>query len=252
MFPRLRRALLGILFATAQLVCESSSGESGWAFAAASRAAAQAGTPQGHAPAAADHDKVYRYKGQGGRDVFTNAANVTVAGAAPRALELPKLLELDLSGVSPAQLQVIDRSVQQAHEQQQTGRRCEAIRASMRVPLSGFIWPERVREVCIGAALLALALVVMLAWQGRLKRLMPLPPMLACIYLAYFTYERIEHRRGALLDGLRACSSDLPPAKAGNPDAIKDRLASASSLQEKIDRAYAQRAEMVESIMRQR
>ena len=71
-------------------------------------------------------------------------------------------------------------------------------------------------------------------------------------YLAYDTYGRIDRRLGTLRDGLHACSSDLPPAEASNPTAVKGRLASAAELQATVDRAYDQRAALVESYLRER
>ena len=199
---------------------------------------------------------MYRYRSANGREVFTNAGQVSVRGARPQELSLPALrnsgVDVDLGGASPTQLQQLDRSVQQAHDELQTGQRCQAIRASLRVPVREFLWREHLRQVCVGASLVALALVVMLAWSGRLKPLMPLAPLLGCAYLGYVTYAQIDRRLDTLRDGLHACSSDLPPAADHDPEAVKGRLASASAIQAMVDRAYQERSATVESIMRQR
>lgn len=242
MFPRLPFAVLSLALSAAVLVCENTA------------ASAQVHAPAtGQAPPA---DKVYRYRAANGREVFTNAGQVSVRGQRPAELSLPALrnvgVDLDLGGASRTQLQQLDRSVQQAHDQLQTGQRCQAIRASLRVPVREFLWREHLRQLCVGMALLALALVVMLAWSGRLKPLMPLAPLIGCAYLGYLTYAQIDRRLGTLRDGLQACSSDLPPAADDDPAAVKGRLASASAIQAMVDRAYEERAATVESIMRQR
>ena len=239
MFPR--PPFVGVLLAVA-VVCASSG-------LCARRAAAQ--DPPVDAPQRAD-DRVYRYRGTNGREVFTNAGAVAVHGQVVEAIALPELKNVDFVGASSQQLQVLDRSVQRAHDELQTGLRCQAIRASLRVPISTFLWHEHLRELAVAIGLLASALIVFAAWGGRLRSLMPIAPLLGCGYLGYATLSRIDHRMDLLRDGLHACSSDLPPAEATNPESVKGRLESASSLQATVDRAYAERAAMADRIMRER
>lgn len=240
MFPRLRFAVFSVALSAVLLVCENTA-----VLAQAHAQGAGAGQAQGE-------DKVYRYRAANGREVFTNAGQISVRGERPQAVSLPALRNVDLGGASASQLKQLDRSVQQAHDELQTGQRCQAIRASLRVPVREFLWREHLRQLCVGTALLALSLVVLLAWSGRLKPLMPLAPLLSCAYLGYLTYAQIDRRLGTLRDGLHACSAELPPASDNDPESVKDRLASASAIQAMVDRAYDERAATVESIMRQR
>lgn len=238
MFPRLRFAIFKMALVGMALLCDG----------APRSASAQAAAP-------ARSDKVYRYRGEGGRTVYTNAGAVAVAGSAPQDPSKPALSALEtvnLSRASVSQLQVLDRSVQLAHDELQSGPRCQAIRASLRVPVSTYVWREHLRPFCVGLVLLALGLVLMMAWSGRLKPLMPLAPLLGCVYLGYVTYLRIDRRLGTLRDGLHACSSDLPAAAGGDAGAVQSRMASAFQLQEKVDRAYRERAELAESVLRER
>jgi hypothetical protein len=197
-------------------------------------------------------DHVYRYRGANGREVFTNAGAVAVHGEVVAPIALPELKSVDFAGASASQLQQLDRSVQRAHDELQTGQRCQAIRASLRVPISTFVWHEHLRELAVAIGLLASALVVFAVWGGRLRGLMPIAPLLGCSYLGYATVSRIDHRMDLLRDGLHACSSDLPAPEASNPETIKGRLATASSLQATVDRAYSERAAMADRIMRER
>jgi hypothetical protein len=194
-------------------------------------------------------DQVYRVV-RNGREVFTNAGSVQVRGAPAEAMELPQLRS-DLASVSPTELQQLDNSVQRAHDDLQQGTRCQAIRASLRVPTRSFLLRGHLRELCVGVGLLALTVILTVAWQGRLRSLMPVAPLLGCLYLGYATYARIDARMGALREGLRACSSDLPPQGTGAAN-VRERLEQASSLQATIDRAYALRASAAEAAMRER
>jgi hypothetical protein len=228
MFSRLRIVLLGIWLGTS-LVAQAQD------------------APQPAAQPA--HDQVYKVQ-RHGREVYTNAGAVQVRGEQVEAMELPPL-NSDLSQATAQQLQLLDNSVQRAHDDLQQGARCQAIRASLRVPMRTFLLRGHVRELCVGVALLVLAVVLMVAWQGRLRSLMPVVPVLGCLYLGYATYARVDHRMDALRDGLRACSSDLPPQGLGVQN-VRERLEQASSLQATIDRAYAQRASVADAVMRER
>jgi hypothetical protein len=239
MFPR--PPFAGVLLAV--VACCASAG------LAAGRAAAE--DPAVDAARRAD-DRVYRYRGSNGREVFTNAGAVAVHGHGVEPIALPELNNVDLGGASSEQLQLLDGSVQRAHDELQTGQRCQAIRASLRVPISTFLWHDHLRELAVATGLLASALIVFAAWGGRLRGLMPIAPLLGCSYLGYATLSRIDHRMDLLRDGLHACSSDLPPAEAANPQSVKGRLESASSLQATVDRAVAERAAMADRIMRER
>jgi hypothetical protein len=198
-----------------------------------------------HAQDRAD-DRVYQYRNTGGRQVFTNAGRVAVGGEPLVPLTLPELSSIDFQGASAAQLQQLDRGVQRAHDELQAGEHCQAIRASLRVPTSTFVWREHLRELGIGGALFAVALLVLAAWGGRLRALMPLAPLLGSLYLAYATYGRIDQRLTALREGMRACSSELPTAATASPSVVKERLESAASLQSTIDRAYQERARILD------
>lgn len=197
-------------------------------------------------------DKVYQYRNREGREVFTNAGRIEVGGTPLAPVALPELTQLDLSSASAGQLQQLDRDVQRAHDALQSGARCEAIRATSRVRKTAFVWREHVRELTVAGGLLMVALIVLGAWPGRLRRLMPIAPLLGCVYLGYATYVRVEQRLTLLREGLRACSSDLPPAQGADPSAVKQRLESALSLQATIDRAYQQRGDAVEQLMNER
>ncbi len=198
------------------------------------------------APARAD--QVYRVQRKG-REVFTNAGSVSVGGVNVQAMELPEL-KADLSVASPAELQLLDNNVQRTHDDLQQGSRCQAIRTSLRVPTTKFL-VAHLRELVVAGCLLALSALLMVAWQGRLRPLMPVAPLLGSLYLGYATYARVDIRMDALREGLRACSSDLPP-QGGGVQNLRDRLAQASSLQATIDRAYAQRASVAEAALRER
>jgi hypothetical protein len=203
------------------------------------------------APAAppTPHDQVFRVQ-RNGREVFTNAGSVQVGGAPVEAMALPEL-NSDLENASPTQLALLDNSVQRVHDDLQQGSRCQAIRASLRVPASTFVLRGHLREACVGVGLLVLAVVLMVAWHGPLRSLMPVAPLLGCLYLGYATYARVDARMDALREGLRACSSDLPP-QGGGVRGVRDRLEQASSLQATIDRAYALRASAAEAAIRER
>lgn len=197
----------------------------------------------------APRDQVFQVQ-RNGRHVYTNAGAVQVRGAQAEAMELPALSS-DLSSASPAQLQLLDNSVQRVHDDMQQGTRCQAIRASLRVPMSTFVLRGHLRELCVGAAMLVFAVILLASWHGRLRSLMPVAPMLACLYLGYATYVRVDQRMNTLREGMRACSSDLPP-QAGGVDSLRSRLEEASSLQATIDRAYAQRASVADAMLRER
>jgi len=252
MFPRPRFALILVTLC----LCASS----GFARARVqAQALAQAATPtKGEAPATAQppashpKDRVYRYRGANGREVFTNAGHVAVGGQAVTPMTLPQLNQVDFETASRQQLEQLDRGVQRAHDELQTGQRCQAIRASLRIPVSSFLWREHLRQLVVGVALLATALIAFSLWGGRLRSLMPVAPLLACGYLAFVTFGRIDRRMDALREGLHACSSDLPQAAPADPNTIKGRLETASSLQATVDRAYAERASVTERIMRER
>jgi hypothetical protein len=195
-------------------------------------------------------DRVYQYRNREGREVFTNAGRLSVGGQSLEALALPALSSLDFQSVSPTQLQQLDRGVQRAHEQLQAGDRCASIRASLRVPTSTFVWRAHLRELSVGSLLLVLALLVLAVWNGRLRALMPLAPLLGSLYLAYATYERIDRRLEVLRDGLRACSTELPQAAGASPESVKVRLATAATVQASIDRAYELRAATIDQAVR--
>lgn len=196
-----------------------------------------------------ERDQVYRVQRKG-REVFTNAGSVEVGGSRAEAMEL-RQLRADLASASPGELQLLDNTVERAHQDLQQGSRCQAIRASLRVPTRTFVLRSHLRELAVAAGLLALGVVLMVAWQGRLRALMPVAPLLGCLYLGYATYARVDGRMNALREGLRACSSDLPP-QGGGVDGLRDRLQQASSLQATIDRAYALRASAAEAALRER
>ncbi|HEY6879561.1 MAG TPA: hypothetical protein VI299_16155 [Polyangiales bacterium] len=201
------------------------------------------------APQPAARDQVFKIQ-RNGRQVYTNAGAVQVRGTQAEAIELPALSS-DLSAASPAQLQLLDNSVQRAHDDMQQGARCQAIRASLRVPMTTFVLRGHLRELCVGGGMLLFAVILLASWHGRLRSLMPVAPVLACLYLGYATYARVDQRMNTLRDGLRACSSDLPP-QAGSVDSLRTRLEEASSLQATIDRAYAQRASVADAMLRER
>lgn len=186
-------------------------------------------------------DRVYRYRRADGRDVFTNAGNVAVGGQELSALALPPVTKEDLVGATPLQLHQLDRGVQHAHDALQAGERCKAIRASSRVRTSTLLFRGYLRELCVAGALLGIALTVFATWHGKLRQLMPLSPLIGSLYLGYATYARVELRVSVLREGLRACSSELPPTDGVSPSTVAARLDSARSLQSTIDRAYRER-----------
>ncbi len=196
--------------------------------------------------------QVYRYRNQQGRDVFTNAGQRALGGEALAPVVLPELASIDFASASPSQLKQLDRSVQNAHDELQSSARCRAIRASLRVPVGAFVWREHLRQLVVAAALLAAALIVLLGWSGRLRGVLPLVPLLGCLYLGYATYMRVERRFAILRDGLRACSAELPPSGFASASIVKQRLESAVSLQATIDRAYAQRAALADNMLNER
>lgn len=197
-------------------------------------------------------DSVYRYRGSDGRDVFTNAARAEVGEARPAAMALPALSLVDLSAATADQLQSLDRSVARAHEALQSSPRCDAIRASSRIPMRELLLREHPRELAVAGVLCAIALLVLVSWGGRLKPLMPLAPLLAASYIGYATYGDVDTRRSLLREGLRACSSELPAGHGTSVDTVKERLESALSLQAMVDRAYAQRSAQAEQIAQER
>lgn len=197
-------------------------------------------------------DEVYRYQTAEGRPLFTNAGRAEVGGAAPTPLELPALSSLDFSRATAEQLQRLDRGVTHAHETLQSSERCAAIRAASRIPMRTHLLQAHLREVGAAAVLCAVALLALVTWGGRLRALMPLPPLLAAGYLGYATYTRVDSRLSALRDGLRACSSELPEGHATSASAVKQRLESALSLQTMVDRAYGERAAQAEQYVHER
>lgn len=197
-------------------------------------------------------ESVYRYRGADGREVFTNAARAEVGEARPSALTLPALTLVDLSAATPDQLQSLDRGVARAHEALQSSPRCDAIRASSRIPTRELLLREHPRELAVAAVLCAIALLALVSWGGRLKPLMPLAPLLAASYIGYATYKGVDTRRSFLRDGLRACSSELPGGHGTSADTVKERLESALSLQAMVDRAYAQRSAQADQIVQER
>lgn len=198
-------------------------------------------------------EPVYRYRNAEGREVFTNAANrLERTGERPTELALPALASMDFEMATALQLQSLDRGVERAHEALQSGARCEAIRASSRVPMRTFFWREHLRELLVVGVLLAVALVVLVVWNGRLRGLMPLPSLLGALYLGYVTYADVDQQMTALRDGLRACSSELPDRQSTNPSSVKQRLESALSVQAMIDRAYSERAAQAELALQER
>lgn len=195
----------------------------------------------------------YRYRGGTGREVITNAGNVSIDGAPPSVVQtLPELMRLDLASASPAQLQQLDRGITTAHDALQNGERCEAIRASSRVRTGTVLWRLHLRALCTIVFLVALALVAFAAWSGRLRSLMPAAPLLGALYLGWVSYADVERRAAVLREGLRACSSDLPHASGASPDTVKQRLESALTLQATIDQAYLRRDMAAEQALRER
>ncbi len=210
------------------------------------------GSARQHSTKASEPERVYRYRNAEGREVFTNAGKVAIDGAPLAPVALPELASVDFASASPSQLQELDRSVQHAHDELQSGARCDAIRASLRVPMSTFLWREHLRVLAVAAGLLAAALIVLISWSGRLRGLLPLAPLLGCLYLGFATYARVERRFATLREGLRACSTELPRGETASASAVKERLESAVSLQATIDRAYGERAALSEHILRER
>ena len=191
--------------------------------------------------------QAYQYQDKKtGRQVFTNAGNVSVGGAALSTVDLPALDQVDLGAASPAQLQLLDQTVELAHDELQNGKRCTAIRASLRVPPRAFWLSDHLRELCVLGGLLVLALVVMMGWNGRLKPLMPLAPLLGCAYLGYATYNAVEQRLDVLREGLTACTSTLPPSEASSPISVQQRLDKASQISAAVTKAYEVRAPLSE------
>ncbi|MET0343467.1 MAG: hypothetical protein ABW252_20820 [Polyangiales bacterium] len=205
------------------------------------------------APTLAQRGEGYRYRNAEGREVITNAGNVTVDGAPPSVVQtLPELMRLDLGSASPAQLQQLDRGISTAHDALQNGDRCEAIRASSRVRTGTILWRQHLRALCTIVFLVAVALVAFAGWSGRLRALMPAAPLLGALYLGYASYAQIEQRASVLREGLRACSSDLPHPQGATPEGVKARLESALTLQATIDQAYMRRDLAAESALRER
>jgi hypothetical protein len=203
-------------------------------------------------PAEAD-EPIYRYRGPDGREVFTNAGNRLQAGGTPLTeVALPALSAVNFDAASAQQLQSLDRGVVRAHEDLQAGERCEAIRASSRVPMRTFFWRGHLRELAVSALLGVASLLVLVGWSGRLRGFMPLPTLLGGLFLGYATYARVDHERAALHEGLRACSSELPAGHSTSPSSVKQRLESALSLQNMVDRAYSDRAARAELVMKER
>lgn len=198
-----------------------------------------------HASSAQDH--VYRYRAADGREVFTNAGNRSGASATATALE-----EVDLGAVSPTELARLDRSLTRAHDALQSGEHCDAIRASSRVPMRTFLMRAHLRELSIGIGLMAMAVLVLVAWNGRLRGLLPMVPLLGAAYLGYATYGRVDRQQSVLREGLRACSSELPAGAGASPVAVKERLDQVSSLQRMVDRAYEARSALAEGALRER
>jgi hypothetical protein len=206
----------------------------------------------GLGPSASGDDRVYRYRRADGREVFTNARGVLVEGMPPTALTLPRVTNQDLAGATPLQLQQLDRGVQHAHDALQAGEQCKAIRAASRVRTSSLVWHGHLRELCVGAFLMAAALIVLSTWQGRLRRLISLAPLLGSLFLGYVIYARVAQRVSMLREGLRACSSDLPAAAGVSPGTVAARLDSAVSLKATIDRAYRERGAAAELALHER
>jgi hypothetical protein len=204
------------------------------------------------AAVAQKRDDMYRYRNAEGREVLTNAGNVSVDGAPLEAAQLPELTQLDLSRASPAQLHQLDRGLTRAHDALQNGERCAAIRASTRVPTSTVLWRQHLRALCTIALLVAASLIAFAGWSGRLRALMPIAPLLGALYLGYVTYTQVEQRLAVLREGLRACSSDLPHEAGADPSTVKARLESALTLQATIDQAYQRRDAIAERALRDR
>lgn len=205
------------------------------------------------APALAQGGEGYRYRNAQGREVITNAGNVSIDGAPPSAVQtLPELMQLDLGRASPAQLQQLDQGIRSAHDALQNGERCEAIRASSRVGTGTILWRQHLRALCTIVLLVAVALIAFAGWSGRLRALMPAAPLLGALYLSWTSYAQIERRAAVLREGLRACSSDLPSASGATPAGVKARLESALTLQATIDQAYMRRDLAAERALRER
>lgn len=215
-------------------------------------AATLLGLPLVMTSALAQSGEGYRYRNAAGREVITNAGNVSIDGAPPTLVQtLPELMRLDLGGASPAQLQQLDRGISTAHDALQNGERCEAIRASSRVRTGTVLWRLHLRALCTIVFLVAMALIAFAGWSGRLRALMPAAPLLGALYLGYVSYAEVERRAAVLREGLRACSSDLPHVTA-TPDGVKTRLESALTLQATIDQAYLRRDMAAEQALRER
>jgi hypothetical protein len=124
--------------------------------------------------------------------------------------------------------------------QVQGGTPCADIRAASRLTLRTRLVDAHERELSVGVALLAAAgLLALFVRVPYARGLLTLPPLLGALYLGHHAYTRSDAARGAVLEGLRACTAELPAPSPRSTARVAERRQRADSLIATIRRVSA-------------
>lgn len=172
-----------------------------------------------------------------------------IDGKVEDPLALPEATLPELESLGEERLKQFNGHVENVHDAVQTGERCESLRLASRLPFRTWILREHKRELMVAAGLLILSLLG-LAWRSRLLRaIMPLPPVLGCLYLGYASVEDTSAVLDSLLHGLHACSASLSEGSGANPLIVKKRLDEVQRMRSTVDEAYEPHAESIEALL---
>lgn len=124
-----------------------------------------------------------------------------------------------------------DLETERSLAQVQGGSPCAEIRAASRLPWRTRLMLDHERALTVGVALLAMAgLLAVFVRVSYARGLLALPPLLGAAYLAHHTYARVDYARESVLEGLRACTAELPAADARASARVDARRAKADAL----------------------
>jgi hypothetical protein len=172
------------------------------------------------------------------RPLLTNTERAVLEPAAPAATGAA--LEYDDPAAALRELRRRDSETERSLAQVQGGLPCADIRAASRLPLRTRLLDDHERELFVGVALLAVAgLLALFVRVPYARGLLALPPLLGAVYLGHHAYTRSDAARDAVLEGLRACTAELPAPNARLSVRVAERRQRADALITTIRRVSA-------------
>ena len=155
----------------------------------------------------------------------------------------------DPAKLKPEELKLLNTHVEESHDSLQSGERCESLRLAARVPFRVWLYREHTRSVFVAVGLFIVSLLGLASQSLLMRVLMPLAPLLACVYLGYASVTDTHALQDSVSAGLHACSTALPEGSASNPAVVQKRMDHVERMKKAIDRAYDRHETSIETLL---